>query len=134
MFTTIVNKIKEMSTAIGSIAAIIATIGGAVIYVENNYASAQDVKSLLRNQSSQIDMIQRNQLQTQMFQLDYYDQQIRKLEIDKAKATEIFHDPEATRSMRAYTRRPEDIQAEIDELKTRRESVRNSIIPAQPKQ
>lgn len=133
MFTILVNKLKETSTAIGSIAAIIATIGGSIIYVENNYASAQDVKSLIRSQSSQIDMIQRNQLQTQMFQLDYYDQQIRKLEIDKSKAVEILNDKEATRAMRAYTRRPEDIQSEIDELKLRRESVRNSIIPAQPK-
>lgn len=133
MFSTVVNKLKETSTAVGSIAAIIATIGGSIIYVENNYASAQDVKSLIKSQSSQIDMIQRNQLQTQMFQLDYYDQQIRKLEVDKSKATEILGDKEATRAMRAYTRQPSDIQSEIDELKMRREAVRNSIIPAQPK-
>jgi hypothetical protein len=133
MFTTVVNKLKETSTAVGSLVAIIASIGGAIIYVENNYASAQDVKSILRSQGSQIDLIQRNQLNTQMFQLEHYDQQIRKLELEKAKALVLLSDPATTRSQRAYTRQPDDIQTEVNELKMRRESVRNSIIPAQTK-
>lgn len=132
MFSELANKLKETSTAIGSIAAIIATVGGCILYVENNFANAGDVKSLIRNQTQQLEMVQRGQTQNYMFQLDYYDQQIRKLEFEKSRASEILLDPQTTRTQRAYTRRPEDIQTEINELKSRRDLVRNSIININP--
>jgi hypothetical protein len=107
---------------------VIAAVGGAALYVDHNYANAQDVKEVLRNQSLQIDFFQQSQKQNLMFQLEYYDDKIKKLEIDRARSEEINADQSVSRSTRAYTRRSSDIQEEINELKLRRDIVKRSLI------
>lgn len=124
--TIISEKIKNMGTAVASIFGIIASIGGAVIYVENNYAHAEDVKTVIKNQSIQIK-------QSQMFQLEYYDDQIKKLEMEKNRNEEVLSDPRTTRNQRAYTRKPDDILEEIRELKLRREIVKRGMIVPESK-
>lgn len=119
--TVISEKLKNMSTTIASIFGIIASIGGAVLYVENNYAHAEDVKTVIRNQTLQIN-------QTLMFQLDYYDSQIKKLESERTRNAEILADPTINRNTRAYTRKPEHITEEIVELKERREKIKKDMI------
>lgn len=117
------DKIKTMGSAIAGIFGIVASIGGAIIYVENNYAHAEDIKEVVKNQSIQIK-------QNLLFQLDFYDDRIKKLELEKSKNEEILSDPAAPRSLRAYTRKPADILAEINELKKRREDLqKNFIVP-----
>lgn len=130
IFTSLNEKLKDTSVALSALSAIVITIGGAVLYVENNYAHAQDVKSLLRNQSSQIQLYQQSQTQNQLFQLEYYDNTIKKLEIERIRSEELLADPSITRGVRAYTRKPSDIQDEINELKARKEVVRKSITEA----
>lgn len=119
--TDISDRTKTMSTAIASIIGTIATIGGAVLYVENNYAHANDVKTVIRNQSIQT-------RQTQLFQLDYYDHQIKKLETEKRLAEEILTDPKMTRNQRVYTRKPADIEEEISEFKSRKETLKKQLV------
>lgn len=121
IMSAITEKIKNASTAIAGIFGIIATVGGAVIYVENNYANAGDVKTIIRNQSMIIN-------QNQLFQLEYYDDRIKKLEMEMSRNQEILNDPNVSKSVRAYTRRPDSIQEEIKELKSRREIVKDGII------
>lgn len=120
------EKIQSTSKTIGGIFAIIATIGGAVIYVENNYANAADVKSIIKNQDIQI-------RQNLMFQLEYYDDKIKKLEIEKSRSEEILSDPNTSKSYRAYTRKPSAIEDEIKEIKIRRDIIRKDLITVSPK-
>lgn len=126
ILTALSEKIQSTSKVVGGIFAIIATIGGAVIYVENNYANAADVKSIIKNQDIQI-------RQNLMFQLEYYDDKIKKLEVEKSRSEEILNDPEVQRSLRAYTRKPDAIQEEIKEIKIRRDIVRKDLITISPK-
>ena len=121
MLEKISEKAKAMGTVIASTFGIIATIGGGVLYVENTYANAGDVRSIIKNQNIQIK-------QNLMFQLEYYDDKIKKLEIEKSRSEEILQDPSTSRSYRAYTRKPEAIQEEIQEIKIRRDIVRRDLI------
>lgn len=123
ILSSITDKVKNTSTTIAGIFGIIATVGGAVLYVENNYANAGDVKTILNNQSIQM-------RQTQLFQLEYYDDRIRKLEQERNRNQEILADPKITPQTRAFTRKPEEINEEIREIKSRREIVKDSIISA----
>lgn len=118
---TISAQFKSMGTAITSIFAIIAAVGGSVVYVENNYAHASDVKIVIRNQSIQMK-------QNIMFQLEYYDSQIKKLEMEKSRNEEILSDKTVSRAARAYTRKPDSIKEEIAELKSRRDMVKRDLI------
>lgn len=121
ILSSITDKVKNTSTTIAGIFGIIATVGGAVLYVENTYASANDVKTILQNQSIQM-------RQSQLFQLEYYDDRIRKLEMERNRNQEILNDPKTTPQIRAFTRKPEEINEEIKEIKTRRDIVRDNIV------
>lgn len=121
ILTIISEKIKTFGTAIAGIFSIIATVGGAVLYVENNYANAGDVKTIIRNQSMMIN-------QNLIFQMEYYDDRIRKLETELAKSQEIISDNTIPKSIRAYTRKPDDIKSEIQELKSRRQIITDNFL------
>lgn len=121
ILSSITDKVKNTSTTIAGIFGIIATVGSAVLYVENTYASANDVKTILQNQSIQM-------RQSQLFQLEYYDDRIRKLEMERNRNQEILNDPKTTPQIRAFTRKPEEINEEIKEIKTRRDIVRDNIV------
>lgn len=115
------EKIKNTSSVITGVLGIVAAVGGAILYVENNFANAQDVKTLIRNQNIQM-------RQSQMFQLEYYDDKLKKLEIEKNKNEELLKDPKINGGARAYIRKPEDISEEIKELKIRRDIVKKDLI------
>lgn len=121
IISIISEKVKNLSTAIAGIFGIIATVGGAVLYVENNYANAGDVKTIVRNQSLIIN-------QNLIFQMEYYDDRIKKLEMEMNRNQEILTDPSISRSVRAYTRKPSDIQEDIKELKSRREVLKMDFL------
>jgi hypothetical protein len=122
--TKISDQFKSMGTTITSIFGIIAAVGGAVIYVENNYAQASDVKIVIRNQSIQMK-------QNIMFQLEYYDDQIKKLEMEQSRNVEILSDKNVSKAARAYTRKPDSIQEEIKELKMRRDLVKRNLVQSE---
>lgn len=132
MITKLTETLKSYGTAITTLATIIATIGGAVLYVENNYANAQDVKEVLRNQRAQIDMYQRSQKDNMMFRLEYYDDRIAKLQEEKRLAEERERNRVANRAIQKTAK---EIEEEIKELRIRRELVKRSLIDAseQPK-
>lgn len=121
IISIISEKVKNFSTAIAGIFGIIATVGGAVLYVENNYANAGDVKTIVRNQSLIIN-------QNLIFQMEYYDDRIKKLEMEMIRNEEILSDPSIPRAVRAYTRKPSDIQEDIKELKSRREVLKMDFL------
>jgi hypothetical protein len=127
MIAKITETLKAYGSAITTLATIIATIGGAVLYVENNYANAQDVKEVLRNQRAQIELHQRSQKDNMMFRLEYYDDRIAKLQEEKRLAEER----ERTRNVnRAIQKTSKELEEEIKELKDRRELVKRSLIDA----
>ena len=128
MIAELADRIKNFGTVVTTIIGIVAAIGGSIIYVENNYASAYDVREVVKNQTRQIDMYQQSQRQNQMFQLEYYDSQIKKLELERNRNTEILENRSVTSTARALTRRPEDVQDEINELKNRREVVKRNLV------
>jgi hypothetical protein len=131
MLSRLADRIKNFGTVITTILSIVAAIGGAIIYVENNFANAYDVREVVKNQSRQIEMYQQSQRQNQMFQLEYYDSQIKKLELERNRNTEILDNKSVTPAARALTRRPEDVQDEINELKSRREVVKRNLVESE---
>lgn len=125
MITRLSETLKSYGTTITTIFTIIATIGGAVLYVENNYANAQDVKEVLRNQRSMIEIQQQSQRSGLMFRLEYYDDRIAKLQEEKR----IAEERERNRSMnRAIQKTAKEIEEEIKEVKERRELVKKSLV------
>jgi ABC-type phosphate transport system substrate-binding protein len=124
----VAEKVKSYGVTITTIISIIGAIGGSVIYVENNYAHADDVKNIVRNQTLQLELARKKQTEQLLFRQDYYDQQLKKLEAEHNISKEIYSDPKVSRSTRVYTRRPESIQEEIADVKKKRESVIKMMI------
>lgn len=125
MIAKLSETLKAYGTSISTIFMIIATIGGAVLYVENNYANAQDVKEVLRNQQAQIAIQQRSQKDGMIFRLEYYDDRLAKLQEEKRVAEER----ERTRTQnRAVQKTSKEIDEEIKDVRARRELVKRSLI------
>ena len=125
MITKLTESLKNYSSAITTIFTVVATIGGAVLYVENNYANAQDVKEVLRNQRAQIEIQQRSQKDNMMFRLEFYDREIAKLQEQK-RIAELRNRSQTNN--RAIEKTPQELQEEITELKQRRELIKRSLI------
>lgn len=122
---TVHEIIKNNSSSIAAIFSTIAVIGGAILYVENNFANAQDLKAVSENQQKQLRIQSTQQRQMTLFQSEYYDDKIRKLQEEKRIAEERVR----TRATnRAIMKSPEEIQEEIDDLKKRRDIVRKALI------
>lgn len=128
MATKLPDIIKTNATAITSIFTVIATIGGAVVYVQNNYASAKDIQTISRNQEQQIRVQTTQQRQMSVFQLEYYDDKLRKLQEEKRVAEERMRSGSYTR---AVQKTPGEIQEEINDIKQRRELVRKTLLEQQ---
>lgn len=120
------NAKMVVAIAIG-VFTLIGTIGGGVLYVDNNFAHAADVQQLLKNQNTQIDLYKKHQQQNLVFQLEYYDDRIKALTAEKSRSHFIMNDPNIPATAKAHVRRPEDIQSEINDLKVRREIIRRSL-------
>lgn len=122
---TIHEIIKNNSSSIAAIFSTIAVIGGAVIYVESNFANAKELKDISENQQRQIKIQSTQQRQMSIFQLEYYDDKIKKLQDDKRVAIER----EKTNKLpsRGVYRTPEEIQEDIDDIKRRREYSRKIL-------
>lgn len=106
---------------------VIGTIGGGVLYVDNNFAHAGDVQQMLKQQKEQIDLAKQHQRANLLFQLEYYDNKIKLLQMEKNKAMTLKNSPNISPSIKMYIREPNDIQDEINDLKIRREFVRKSL-------
>lgn len=128
IFSTMSDKLKETSTAIGSIFAIIASVSGGIIYLETNYANAADVKDIVKSQNEQLKALRQSQSQNSLFQLEYYDNSIKRLELERNRSEQLLTDPKTTNAQRAYTRNPNDVQREIDDLNMRREIIKRGLI------
>lgn len=125
MIAKLTETLKSYGTAITTLATIIATIGGGVLYVENNYANAQDVKDVLRNQQAQIELQRRSQKDNMIFRLEYYDDRLAKLQEEKRVAEERERSRVANRAIQKTAK---EIEEEIKELKERRELVKRSLV------
>lgn len=128
---TLFEKFKEHLVAASSVLAFAATIAGGIIYVNSNYASAKEVNTLLQKQESisakqdqQIKLQISTQRQQSIFQLEYYDDKLKKLQEEKRIAEERVR----TRSLsRAVQKTPDEIQDEINDMRKRRDIVRKSL-------
>lgn len=125
MITRLSEMIKAWGTTITTLFAIVATIGGGVLYVENNYANASDVREVLRNQRAQIELQQQNQRSGLMFRLEYYDDRIAKLQEEK-RIAEMRE--RSGSQQRAIQKTPREIEEEIKEVRERRELVKRSLV------
>lgn len=121
---TLHEIIKNNSSSIAAIFSTIAVIGGSVLYVESNFANAKDLKDISENQQKQLKIQSTQQRQLTLFQLEYYDDKIRKLQEDKRVADEKVRTRSANR---AIMKTPEEIQEEIEDMKKRREIVRKAL-------
>lgn len=122
--TAIHEFIKNNASSVAAIFSTIAVIGGAVIYVESNYANAKDLQEIAITQQHALKIQSTQQRQLSVFQLEYYDDKIKKLQEEKRMAVE--RDKSSQRS-RAIYRTPDEIQEEIEDLKKRREIVRRTL-------
>ena len=118
-------NIREYIGPISSGLGILGTIAAATIYVNSNFAQAADVEKILSNQSKQIELYTEAQRSNKVFQLEYYDDRLKKLTDEREKAKAQANRPQAQRSV---TRSVDEIQTDIDDTKKRREIVRDSII------
>ena len=112
---SIVDTVKTKATLISTSISLVASIGGAIVYVENNYAHAEDVKEILTSQKAMIKNQERSQRSQIMFQLEYYDDRIKKLtaELSLPKGPGI--------------RSKVEVQSELDDIKKRRELARAAL-------
>jgi len=117
--------IKDNLGIVSSGLGILGTIIAATIYVNSNFAQAADVEKILKNQTRQIELYTEAQRSNKVFQLEYYDDRLKKLTDEREKAKAQANRPQAQRSV---TRSVDEIQTDIDDTKMRREIVRDSII------
>lgn len=112
-----IKRIKFLSSTVVGAFGLITTIGGAVLYVEGNYAHAGDVKALIKNQEQQV-------RQSQLFQMEYYDEKIKTLTNEKRRV-------EASQAQKSQSkfllRSPTEVQDEINDVKHRRDIIRRSL-------
>ncbi len=119
------QKLKDHASMITTVLSLVGAIGGGVIYVENNYAHASDINQIIQNQQRQIQIQESSQRANSLFQLEYYDDRLSRLNSEKRKAVEIYSS--RNQQLKATTRTPEEIQSDIDDLKKRQEIVRQTI-------
>lgn len=112
---SMVETVKTKATFISTCISLVASIGGAIVYVENNYAHADDVKEILSSQKAMIKNQERGQRSQIMFQLEYYDDRIKRLTAELA-----LPKGQGVRSK-------VEIQGELDDIKKRRELARASL-------
>ena len=117
------NKIVMTTTFIG----FLSVLCGAVIAVESRYAHADDVKAILKNQQTQIDLYRQHQTENQLFQLEYYNTRIARLEDERRRSVVLTADPRTPQSIRTITRTPQEIDIEIHDLKTRKDYLEKTI-------
>jgi hypothetical protein len=116
--------IKNHATSIAAIFSTISVIGGATLYVNNNFANAADLKSISETQQKQLKIQVTQQRQMTLFQLEYYDDKLRKLQEEKRIADERLRTRTAIRSIQ---KTPQEIQEEIDDVRKRRDLVRKAL-------
>lgn len=122
---TISEYLKNNAAAVTAIFSTIATIGGAVLYIEHNFANAEDLGAVIKQQSTQQRQMSVQQRQMTIFQLEYYDDKIRKLQEEKRVAEERERLKINTRSIQKTAT---ELQEELNDIKQRRELVRKIIV------
>ena len=113
------EKFKGKASLITTSISTIAAIGGAVIYVETNYAHAADVKEILTTQQTMVKNQERSQRSQIMFQLEYYDDRLKRL----AQELDTKSNNPTAKGQRSLT----DINSDISDVKLRREMARKSL-------
>lgn len=121
----ILSKLKEYATSITAVFSLIGAVGGTLVYVETNYANATDVNQIILNQQKQIRLQESTQRANALFQLEYYDDRINRLNAEKRKAEEIYNSRNL--QLQRTVRTPAEIQSDIDDVKSRRDLTRRSI-------
>jgi hypothetical protein len=107
------ETIKTHASAITSIVAVVAAIGGSVLYVNDTYAQSKDVKSMLELQGQQLKELQALRREQNLFQLEYYDDRLKMLN---------------EQSTRVNPNQQLQLQREIQNLEIRRDITRRALI------
>ena len=119
----IAEKFKGKASLITTSISTIAATGGGVIYIETNYAHAADVIEILQSQQTMIKIQERSQRQNVMFQLEYYDDRIKRLTAELAQAEAMNATTRSQTKMRPMV----EIQSDLDDTKRRRELTRQLL-------
>jgi hypothetical protein len=109
------ETIKQHAGAITSIVAMVAAIGGGVLYVNDTYAQSKDVKTMLELQEQQLKEIVELRRSQQMFQLEYYDDRIKSIN------EQLVVVPNANPNHRL-------LQRELQNIELRRELTRRALV------
>jgi hypothetical protein len=120
----LIESIKTKASLITTVFSTVAAIGGAVIYINNNYAQAADVKEILANQQQILQLQRMQQQSTIVFQLEYYDDRIRRLNAELAQAEAL----NAQTRNQIKIRPLNEIKSDLEDTKNRREITRNIIM------
>lgn len=119
------KQLKDHAASITAVFSMIGAVGGTLVYVETNYANAADVNQIILNQQQQIRLQESSQRANAMFQLEYYDDRIARLNAEKRKAEEIYNS--RNQQLRSTVRPPPEIQSDIDDIKNRRDLTKRVI-------
>lgn len=123
-----VKFVADRIKLIGAIFGVIGSVATAVLYIDHNYAHAADIQTIIQNQTKQIDLYGKQERENQIFKLEYYQDKLKSLELEKRKSEAILSNPKTSPTLKALTRTPEEIQSEIDDIKQRSEIVKKSIV------
>lgn len=126
--STIIEWIKLRSSFIATSFSLVATIGGAVLYFESTYAHAADVRSLIGTQEVIIKNQERGQRQQLMFQVEYYDDRIKRLTAELSIAESLSTSPTRAQGQYAQSRPVAEIRSELDDVKKRREITMQELL------
>lgn len=121
------TKLKTYSTQISNLLAIIASVGGAIIYVETNYAHADDIKKILQQQEKQIQLLDQTQKTLSFHRLEYYDDRIERLRNERTTTESMSKIPAFNQLKKRSTA---EIDSEIVEIKRRKEILKESLTAA----
>lgn len=114
---TIVAKLKEKAAFVQGAIGLVATIGGAVLYFETTYAHAGDVKEILITQQQVIKNQNTSQRQMLMFQIEYYDDRVKRLLAERTQAE----------TRRPGARSLAEVISDLEDTKQRRDMARAAI-------
>lgn len=122
-FKTALRTLAEHGTLVAGIIAGVTAVVGSVIAFETRYAHAGDVGDIVQ-------VYRGSQEQTQLFQMEYYSDKIRKLEEERRRAR-VVYEHSGKSIAKALTRTPDEITEDLTDVKKRKDFLERQMIESQ---
>jgi hypothetical protein len=120
---TILKSISDNGTLVAGIVTGITAVVGSVIAFETRYAQASDVQDIVQ-------VYRGSQEQTQLFQLEYYSDRIKKLE-DERRRSEVTYQQSGNSIAKGMFRTPSEISEDLADVKKRKEFLERQMVESQ---